>query len=110
VLDVAVALAYTMIESLNNAGMNAVHVSGHVLRGYQSAYPLSSLEMDMLLEAAKTRICHSLVMGAYNYKYVNPGYDYLIYGTENGWKVLDDLRNIPARDVVKSWKRSCLNQ
>jgi Ser/Thr protein kinase RdoA (MazF antagonist) len=102
VLDVAVALAYTMMESLNHAGMNAVHASGHVLKGYQSAYPLSSLEMDMLLEAAKTRICHSLVMGVYNYKYVCPGNEFVLYTSKNGWKVLEELLELSSHDLMKT--------
>lgn len=86
--------------------MSGINASSHVIRGYQSVFPLSSLEIDIVLEAAKVRISHSLVMGVYNYKYVTPGNEYLIYWNEGGWKALDEILQIPRQDIVTAWLSS----
>ena len=103
VLDVATALAYVMTESVSK-NFDFIQASGHVLSGYQSEFPLTSLEIDMLLVSAKARICQSLVFGAYQYKYITPGNKYSLYTSAQGWKVLEDLSLVPEHDVMKTWK------
>ncbi|KAK3732904.1 hypothetical protein QZH41_012684, partial [Actinostola sp. cb2023] len=103
VLDVGVALGYVMMESVRK-NFDFIQASGHVLSGYQSEFPLTSLEIDMLLVSAKARICQSLVFGAYQYKYITPGNKYSLYTSAQGWKVLEDLSLVPEHDVMKTWK------
>uniref|UniRef100_A0A6P8IZQ8 Hydroxylysine kinase n=1 Tax=Actinia tenebrosa TaxID=6105 RepID=A0A6P8IZQ8_ACTTE len=102
VLDVGIAVAYMMIESINH-DMSVFDASNQVIRGYQSVFPLSSLEMDVMLEAVKLRISQSLVIGAYSYKYVSPGNEYLLYTAKTGWKALDEIFQKPGQDIVYTW-------
>ena len=101
-LDIAIAVAYIMIEAVKQ-GINAIDAVSHMLKGYQSVFTLSSLEMEIVLEGAKTRICLSLVMGAYSFKYLAPDNDYLLYTAAGDWKALDELLQIPTKDMYESW-------
>lgn len=105
VLDVGIAVGYIMMASVKE-GLNVNDASKHLIRGYQSTFPLSSLEIDIVYEAAKVRISGSLVMGIYNYKYVTPDNEYLLYWAKSGWIALDEIVRIPRQDIVNSWKSS----
>ena len=106
VLDVAIAMMYFC--HLENAlgSMSPIEAAGCVLAGYQSVFPLSEVEFDMLHASMAARFCQSLVYGAYMYT-LYPENEYLLFSAAKGWKIFEEFLKLPKEEVVTTWRNMC---
>lgn len=85
--DLAILCAYTAMNSA--APLLAI---GHVVRGYQSAFPLLDEELAVLLDLVRARLCMSLTMSAARRatsgEAANP---YWYVSEEGAWRLLRAL-------------------
>lgn len=97
VFELAITMCYMLIQS------NNLETGAQVLAGYYSINPLSSEELLLLKLCICTRLCQSLVLGAYTY-HQDPKNDYVMYTQEKGWTLLNQLNEISQDELCKIWK------
>ena len=102
VFEVAVALMY-FINSDMGITVGRLQVAGNVLAGYQSTFPLSKLELDLLYVSVAARFCQSLVIGAYTHKHLDPDNDYLLLTAKKGWEVFQEYFSTSKEEVLGIW-------
>lgn len=103
VFEVAVSLMYHMNTDMAIT-VGRLQTAGNILAGYQSTFPLSELELDLLYVSVAARFCQSLVIGAYTYKHIDPGNAYLLVTAKKGWEVFQEYLNTSKEEVLGIWR------
>jgi Ser/Thr protein kinase RdoA (MazF antagonist) len=85
--DIAVALAYIMLDKKNLAG-----AVSPVLKGYNEVSPLSERELVAVNHLTNLRLCMSVALSAFQKKQ-NPNNNYLTISEKKAWKLLQRLRD-----------------
>ena len=100
--EVATVMAYAVLLMYQSNNPRPIHMAGHVLAGYQSVFPLSSLEMDCLQLSVAARILQSVVMETHQ-KNLEPDNEYLLKTVDGSLDVLCDYMRTPREGWVKHW-------
>ena len=105
VFDLAMALAYAMIENLESVTCSSVvEFVGPLIGGYNSIFPLTADELDSLYWLILSRCVQSAVNGEMAFK-AEPWNDYLLTTPKKAWKLIEYLMNLPKLEVDTIWKR-----
>ncbi|XP_070531763.1 hydroxylysine kinase-like [Ptychodera flava] len=96
--EIAVALAYFMIES-----DDPIQSGGHMLAGYLSVYPLSALERELLYYCIAGRVSQSVTLGMY-FATLDPSNRYALSTQKPGWKFLEIWWSTPKVEVEQRWE------
>ncbi|MEP7344655.1 MAG: aminotransferase class III-fold pyridoxal phosphate-dependent enzyme [Gemmatimonadaceae bacterium] len=88
VCDLAVALAYAMLDKRDPLATAAC-----VVRGYYPAHPLRDEEIALLLPLARTRLAVSVVNAALQLD-AAPEHEYLQVSAAPAWRLLDQLHSV----------------
>lgn len=108
VFEIALFLAYTMIENLNPIdGLSPVELVCPMLQGYLEVFPLSSEEISCLYYLVLSRCCQSAVLGEIGYK-AEPWNTYLLTTPEKAYKLMDLLLAMGKEKVDKIWSEAIL--
>jgi 4-aminobutyrate aminotransferase-like enzyme/Ser/Thr protein kinase RdoA (MazF antagonist) len=89
VCDLAVALAYVMLDE-----QDPIAAAAHVVAGYHEARPLTGAEIDALYTLAATRLSMSVCYSAWQHREV-PQNEYLNISNAPAWKLLEYLADVP---------------
>lgn len=101
VLDITVAMAYSMITKYGQSGYSIASAAA-MLRGFHSVYPLQPEERKHLRLLIACRLSCSVTLGAYSYMQ-NPQNEYLLFHAEPAWNALELLScNNDGADTDKS--------
>lgn len=101
IIDLACSITYMIIEN-KGACINPIDVGGHVLGGYLSRRKATQLELNVLPYCVMARYVQSLVLGAYYY-HLDPGNEYLLSSSKEGWTQLDLLIKLGAEKTLEKW-------
>jgi inosine triphosphate pyrophosphatase len=82
-----VAMAYGMITTYGKTN-RSISAAAAILRGYNSAYPLTDAEQKHLVLLIACRLACSVTLGAFSLKQ-NPTNEYLLLHSEPAWKALE---------------------
>jgi len=99
VYELAITIMYMMTQC---RCIPAYEAGGHVLAGYLKYRSLNDDEKKLLRLCVAARYAQSLVMGAYSYEQ-DPGNEYLLITSKNGWKILREFWSIPADELYRKW-------
>lgn len=86
VLDISVAMAYALLTNLGKA-KRSFSAAAAMLRGFNSIYPLTDIEMKHLRLLVASRLACSVTLGAYSYQQ-NPENEYLLLHAQPAWDAL----------------------
>ncbi|XP_070543109.1 hydroxylysine kinase-like [Ptychodera flava] len=100
VFDLAIALAYTMMQ----ASEDPIKIGGHMLAGYLSVFPLSALERAVVYYCITSRIAQSVTLGMYSFT-LHPDNKYLLITQETGWILLEKLWSTPIEEIEQEWDK-----
>jgi 4-aminobutyrate aminotransferase-like enzyme/Ser/Thr protein kinase RdoA (MazF antagonist) len=101
VSDLAVALAYVMLEKEDPIGAAA-----QVIAAYQETYPLTEREVDALYTLVRTRLALSAANAAYQTREV-PQNEYLSISNHAVWALLEQLAELPTEWVKQMFRYAC---
>lgn len=87
VLDVSVAMAYSMLTPYGKAN-RSFSAAAAMLRGFNSMYQLTDTERKHLVLLIACRLACSVTLGAYSLQQ-NPDNKYLLLHSEPAWKALE---------------------
>ena len=107
--DIATSLMYVMAAD-TEFPRSRLEAAGQVLGGYQSTYPLSKDEVNLLYVAVAARFCQSLVIGAYTHMHLDPGNEYLLYTAKKGWKTFEDFLGTSEKETLRIWHSVALSR
>nr|XP_005602936.2 hydroxylysine kinase isoform X1 [Equus caballus] len=96
--ELAITIMYMMIES-----KNPIQVGGHVLAGFESIIPLTTVERSALFLLVCSRFCQSLVMAAYSCQLHPENEEYLMITAKTGWKHLQQMFDMGQKTVEEIW-------
>ena len=103
VFDLAILLAYVMLENLNPISCSSPIEFVHpILSGYLHTFPLTSEEVSSLYYLVLGRCCQSAVMTTIDYN-AEPWNDYLLTCTKKCWVLMETLLNIGKKSVDTIW-------
>lgn len=115
VADLAIALAYAMLDQPDPIG-----AATHVVAGYHDVHPLEASELALLLPLARTRLAVSVTNAALQ-RELEPDNAYLQISEDGAWRLLERLAEVhdrfaeyrlrdacgmppcPAGDAVRTW-------
>lgn len=108
VYEVAIAMAYIMLESKD--GLEPINAGGHVLAGYLSELNLPPVDCSVLKECICGRLVQSLTYGAYAHR-LDPTNTYCLKTAKVGWSLLTQIMNMTKNDLYKTWNHvlKCYN-
>jgi inosine triphosphate pyrophosphatase len=89
ILDLSVAMAYSMLTTYGQKG-RSVSAAAAMLRGYNSVYPVTNLELQHLHLLVACRLACSCTLGAYSFSQ-NPENEYLLLHAQPAWDALEFL-------------------
>jgi 4-aminobutyrate aminotransferase-like enzyme/Ser/Thr protein kinase RdoA (MazF antagonist) len=89
VCNLAVALAYVMLDKFD-----PIAAAAQVVAGYQEIYPLTESEIDVLYTLAAIRVCFSVCIAAKQTREV-PDNQYLNISNAPAWRLLEKLERMP---------------
>lgn len=98
VFDVAVSIAYMMLES-----SHPLDVGGAILAGYEGIVPLSDAERSSVYPLVLGRLCLSLVHGRVNVRKNPENAKYLLTTAESGTRILNMLWALGKQEVERKW-------
>jgi Ser/Thr protein kinase RdoA (MazF antagonist) len=101
VCDLAIALAYTMLDE-----SEPLAVAAQVIRAYQRVYPLTDAEQQALFPLILSRLCMSVCYSAHN-RARNPDDPYQVVTEVAAWDLLDKLELCPADDALAAIRAAC---
>jgi Ser/Thr protein kinase RdoA (MazF antagonist) len=101
VCDLAVALAYTMLEA-----REPLSVAAQVIRAYQRCYPLTEAEQRVLFPLILARLSMSVCYSAHN-RERNPNDSYQVVSEAAAWDLLDKLERCSAADALALIRAAC---
>ncbi len=102
VCDLAVALAYVMLEE-----RQPVAVAAQVVAAYHATRSLTAPEIDALYTLAVARLCLSVCYSAYQARRA-PDNPYLHISEAPAWALLERLAAMPAGWADEVFRRACL--
>ncbi|KAG8513179.1 Hydroxylysine kinase [Galemys pyrenaicus] len=98
VFEVAITIMYMMIES-----KNPIQVGGHVLAGFESIIPLTTVERSTLFLLVCSRFCQSLVIAEYSCRLHPENKEYIMITAKTGWKHLQQMFEMGQKTVEDIW-------
>jgi Ser/Thr protein kinase RdoA (MazF antagonist) len=98
ICDLAIALAYTMLEEAE-----PLRVAAQVIRAYQDRYPLNEVEQQALFPLVLSRLAMSVCYSAHN-RARNPGDPYQVVSEAAAWDLLGKLETSSRRDMDRLWE------
>lgn len=99
IFDLAILSAYVLLEC--NVGPE-LEGPKHLIRGYESILPLSQEDRNMVPTLVASRLCQSLVLGAYSYSQRQD--EYVMKTAKKGWVILNLIRNKWTKEeLIKLW-------
>jgi len=101
VYETAIVIMYMMTQC---KCIPAYEAGGHVMAGYIKHRSLTDDEKKIIRICVANRYAQSLVMGAYSYAQ-DPGNEYLLITSKNGWKILHEFWSIPPSDLYRCWSK-----
>jgi len=102
VFELAIAMAYMMIES------KELSTGGLVIAGYGMIRNIPENERKVLKVCVAARLCQSLVLGAYSHS-LDPENSYLLLTQEAGWDLLRRLWAEPDKNLEELWTKTADN-
>ena len=97
VFELAIMLAYAMVEN-----ENPLQLSCPMLSGYLQAFPMSEEELDCLYYCVLARLCQSAVIGEHKFQQ-EPWNTYLLTTPAKAWHVMGEILAIPKSEVDEMW-------
>jgi Ser/Thr protein kinase RdoA (MazF antagonist) len=101
VCDLAIALAYTMLNETE-----PLSVAVPVIRAYQHLYPLTAAEQQALFPLILSRLGMSVCYSAHN-RARSPDDAYQVVTEAAAWKLLEKLESWSAQDAVTLIRKTC---
>ena len=101
VCELAVALAYVMLDKRDPIG-----VAAQVVTAYHETYPLTESEIDALYTLAVTRLCCSVCFAARQTR-AAPDNEYLSISNTPVWALLEKLASIPLDWPTRVFRYAC---
>src|SRR5437870_877734 len=101
VCDLAIALAYVMLDEPDPIGAAA-----QVVAAYHETYPLTETEVEVLYRLAVTRLCCSVCFAA-RQTYEAPDNEYLNISNAPAWRLLEKLSNISLDWPTRIFRYAC---
>ena len=101
VCELAVALAYVMLDQRDPIG-----VAAQVVAAYHETYPLTEPEVDVLYTLAVTRLCCSVCFAARQTRDV-PDNEYLNISNTPAWALLERLSSVPFDWPMRVFRYAC---
>ena len=101
VCDLAIALAYAMLDK-----QDPIAAAAEVVRGYHQVRPLSEAETGALYTLASARLCASVCYAADQARHA-PRNDYLNISNRPAWALLEKLASFPADWPREVFRRVC---
>jgi len=101
VCDLAIAIAYTMLDK-----QDPMAAAAEVVRGYHAIRPLSEAEVDALFPLAAARLCASVCYAANQTRHA-PANEYLNVSNRPAWDLLEKLASFPQDWPREVFRRSC---
>ncbi len=101
VCELAVALAYVMLDKPDPIGAAA-----QVVSAYHEIYPLDDYEVDSLYALVAARLCCSVCYAAYQAREI-PKNDYLLISNASAWALLEKLSAMPPDWPRKMFRFAC---
>ncbi len=106
VFEIAIFLAYIMLENLNPIDYPCpVEFVCTLLQGYLQVFPLSKDEISCLYYLVLGRCCQSAVLGEIAYK-AEPWNSYLLTTPEKAYKVMEILLAMGKEKVDMIWAKA----
>lgn len=97
IFEIGIAMTYMMMQA------KSLESGGIFLAGYNSIYPVSSEEKDLLKYCVAARLAQSLVMGAYTHSQ-DPTNEYVLVTQEDGWKLIQELWSEQFTNIDEIWQ------
>ena len=101
VCDLAIAIAYAMLDK-----QDPIAAAAEVVSGYHQVRPLSQQETDALYTLAAARLCASVCYAA-NQARQAPSNEYLNISNRPAWELLEKLASFPADWPREVFRRTC---
>lgn len=101
VCELAVALAYVMLDKSDPIGAAA-----QVVSAYHEVYPITEEEVDSLYALITARLCCSVCYAAYQAREI-PANDYLMISNTAAWALLEKLYGMPPEWPQKMFRFAC---
>jgi 4-aminobutyrate aminotransferase-like enzyme/Ser/Thr protein kinase RdoA (MazF antagonist) len=101
VCDLAIAIAYAMLDK-----QDPIAAAAEVVAGYHEIRPLDGAETDALYTLAATRLCASVCYAAKQARQA-PHNDYLKISNRPAWELLEKLASYPAEWPREVFRRVC---
>ena len=101
VSDLAVAIAYAILDKTDPVGAAAA-----IVRGYHETHPLTELELDVLFHLVRARLAISVTMAACQSAQA-PGNDYLLISQQPAWTLLAQLDAVSPAWARGVFRRAC---
>ncbi len=101
VCDLAIALAYAMMDKPDPAAAAA-----HVVAGYHAALPLGDDELRWLLPLVRTRLAVSVTNSALQ-REAEPSNEYLTVSEDGAWRLLEQLEQEHDRLAEYRFRGAC---
>jgi Ser/Thr protein kinase RdoA (MazF antagonist) len=101
VCDLAIALAYTMLNE-----KEPLSVAAQVIGGYHRCYPLTGAEQQVLFPLILSRLGMSVCYSAHN-RARNPHDPYQVVTEAAAWELLDKLELCPPEDALTLIHANC---
>jgi Ser/Thr protein kinase RdoA (MazF antagonist) len=100
VCDLAVALAYTMLGT-----MEPLKVAVQVIRAYEARYPLNAAEQQALFPLVLSRLAMSVCYSAHN-RARNPDDPYQVVSEAAAWDLLGRLEACSRQEIDRIWQKA----
>jgi 4-aminobutyrate aminotransferase-like enzyme len=101
VADLAIAIAYAMLDK-----QDPIAAAAEVVAGYHGVRPLSQAEMDAVYTLAAARLCASVCHAADQARHA-PGNEYLNISNRPAWSLLEKLASFPIGWPAEIFRRVC---
>jgi Ser/Thr protein kinase RdoA (MazF antagonist) len=101
VCDLAIALAYTMLNA-----KHPLAVAAQVIGGYHRCYPLTEAEQQVLFPLILSRLAMSVCYSAHN-RARNPDDPYQVVTEATAWELLDKLELCAPQEALTLIRASC---
>ncbi len=101
VCDAAIAASYAILGK-----KDPVEAASHVIRGYNEEFPLTELEIQVMFDLIRIRLCTSVSLSA-DQQNEEPGNRYLSVSEKQAWETLQTLSTIRPSLVHYSFRHAC---
>lgn len=99
ICDLAIVCAYLMLFT----PVDPLKTPNFIISGYLSTIQnLKQLEIQLLPTLVASRLCQSLILGAYSHL-SDPNNQYLLTTAINGWRILEVIRSKSHQELLDIW-------